>query len=203
MPLNAPMSELAIINMAATTLDDFHITSLDITEESTPLARFSISEFGFVRDQLLEMHPWTFAKTRAYVGADGAAPPFGWDTAYTWPEDCLQVLPLRYGGDHNAPLIPFENEGRKILTNHTGALPLIYIRRETNTAKFSPTFARAFGQYLAMIAAQRVTGKESYTTKATRAYDRAIADAMFVNARGYGTPEDQVRSNVIDIRGNG
>ena len=180
----APLSEVAIANMAATTLDDTHLNSL---EEDSNLGRFMSSQFGLVRDELLASHVWACALTRKNVGKMTADPDFGYDYQYQLPSDCLRIIPPRVDGDPDAPLIPFRREGRRILTNYKAPLPLNFVRRLTNPVDMDPLFARALGQYLGLLAAQRITGKESYFEKASRLFNQAITLAQQVNALEIGT----------------
>lgn len=79
-------------------------------------------------------------------------------------------------------------------------LPIHFIRRVTNAAEYDPLFARALDERLALMAAQRVTGKSSYVDKAAALYRAALADAYAVNALDYGTPEGQQREDALDVR---
>jgi len=184
--------------MAVTTLDDVSITSLD---HDSAIGRFMAREFGFVRDELLRAFPWPFAKARASLTNLSDPPAFGYKYQYQLPADCLRVLPLRQEGGHNRDPIRYEIEGRKILTDHPPPLKLNYIRRVTNAAEFDPLFARAFGQLLAVMAAQRVTGKSSYLDKAQSLYYAALNNAQHVASLEGGTPESQYRNDIINVRG--
>lgn len=192
-----PISETAVANMAVTTLDERHITSLD---EDTVLGRFLASQFGFARDELLRLHPWAFASRREVLAPLDAKPSFGWDFQYQLPSDCLRLLPIRAGGQHNGRLIPYEREGTRCLTNVGPQLPVAYVRRVKNASEYDPLFARALGERLALMAAQRITGKSSYVDKAAALYRQALADAFATNALDMGTPEDQYRQDILDVR---
>lgn len=194
---SAPLSEVAIAAMAAGILDDFTLTSLD---DNTPLARMMAREFGFVRDEISVVHPWTELKSRAVLAPVVTAPAFGWKYAYNVPSDCLRVLPLRAGGLLNGRPIPYEYESRQILTDEPTQLYIHYIRRETNIALWSPLLARAFAARLAILASTRVTGKMQYYTKATEAYRSAMYEAQHVDSLSLGTPESQNRFDIIDAR---
>lgn len=193
----APLSEVAIANMAATTLDDAHLTSLD---EDSNLGRFMASQFGYARDELLASHIWACAKTRVNVAKMSEAPAFGYDYQYQLPSDCLRIIPPRVDGNPTAPLIPYIREGRRILTDYCAPLRLTYIRRVTNPAELDPLFARALGQYLGLLAAQRITGKESYFEKASRLFNQAIANAHQVNALEIGTQPRYNNNDVLEAR---
>ena len=192
-----PLSEIAVANMAATTLDEKHLSSLD---EDTPLGRFMASQFGYARDELLRSHPWAFAKTRIVLAPMGDAPPFGWTYQYQLPSDCLRLLPLRRWGYHNNRLVKYEREGNAILTDEGSALSVIYIKRVLNAAEFDPLFARALGERLALLCAQRITGKSAYVDKAAALYKAALGEAFLANALDMGSPEDQNRADILDAR---
>ncbi len=194
---SSDLSEVAIANFAATTLDEYHLTSLD---GDRPLERFMLANYSFARDEMIRQYPWGFAKKYQYVAADNEAPPFAWTNSYQMPSDCLRVLPLRTGGCLNGRLIPYEVVGRKIYTNHTGALPLIYLHRVTNPTQFDPLFARALGQYLAVMAALRITGKNAYVDRARQLLSDAMAVAFKTDSLERGTPEDQDRNAILDVR---
>lgn len=195
-----PISEVAVANMAATTLDERHITSLT---DDTVLGRFFASQFGFARDELLRKHPWAFARARAILSPMEGKPEFGWNYHYQLPTECLRVLPLSQMGYHNGREVPFEREGTRILTNEGPALYVKYIRRVINAAEWDVLYARALGEYLAMLAATRITGKSSYVAKATAFYNKAMEDAQMIDGLDGGTPESQNRYDIIDIRYGG
>lgn len=187
-----PLSEVAIANMAATVLDDAALLSLN---DPSSLGRFMAREFGFARDELIAKHVWAFAKTRVSLPKLSSAPAFGYDNQYQLPTDCIRVLPIRANGLHNGTLIKYEREGRLILTDEDAPLKVIYLRRVVNAAEFDPLFARTLGNYLAVMAAQRVTGKGSYLDKAQTLYNASIAEAYQVNSLEMGTPEDSINSS--------
>lgn len=196
---SVPLSETAIANMAAALLAEYPIPSLD---HDSPMGRFMAREFGYTRDELLEAYPWHFAKSRALLPVAGT-PSFGWAYAYNIPSGCLRVLPLREFGAHNDVPIPYEVESGQILTDYiyNGSLPMHFIRRETNPTKFSPLFARTLANRLAMVAAQRVTGKASYFQVAREAYLSSWHEGTLSDSLGRGTPEQQYAGDVLAVRG--
>lgn len=196
--INAPLSDVAVMNMAVTTLDEAALTT---PNDTSNLGRFMAREYGLARNELLRRYPWTFAKKRAVLAPLSEAPAFGFDYQYEAPADCLRLLPLRCGGKLNGEMIPYEYESRKILTNEGPTLYVRYIRYVTNATEFDPLFARALGQLLAMMAAQRVTGKIAYLDKARELYREALSDAFHVDALESGTPESYTDQDVISVRG--
>ena len=203
----APISEVAIANMAAGVLDESRpILSLD---DNTSIARFMSREFGYCRDELIRLFPWNFCKTRIVLAPDATAPAFEYAYAYTLPDDCLRLIPLTLDGSQYSPALIHALEGRTILTNLGPVLYARYIRKETNAARFDPLFARCLATYLAVLASMRVTGKSSYFDKSKGLFQEALWNAFHVNSLEGGSPgtydpamtEDAL--NVLSIRGVG
>lgn len=196
----APLSEVGIASMAAGLLDDYHIASLD---EDRPIVRFMAREFGYVRDEILQSYPWHFAKTRAVLAPESDAPAFGYSYSYVIPTDCVRLLALRYNGNHNGGDVLYEVESGKILCNVSSSLNVIYIKRESNVAKWSPLAARAFAARLAMYAATRVTGKMQYFQKAQAEFQAVMFEARVADSLERGTPEStDYKLNSLTVRGS-
>lgn len=195
-----PLSEVAIANFAATTLDEPPLLTLD---DNTKIARLISREFGFLRDELLRKHPWVFAKQRAKLPAMATKPAFGYLYQYELPTDCLRVLPLTCTGEEDGKHVRHRVEGRKILTDLCAPLKIIYIQKRTTASEFDPLFARALGQALALKAAQNITGKTTYVQKAQDLYGQALSEAYITNALEAGTDNNQLANEVLDVRGSG
>ena len=194
-----PLDETSIANLAIDVLDDLPIASLDIDK---PVARFMKRNLWVVASEVLYDYPWSFAREYAALPST-TAPAFGWKYAYQLPSDCVRPQPLRYNGEWNAPIIPYEIVGDKIFTNAAAPLKFIYIKRVTNPALFTPPFARVLAMTLALYAAQNITGKASYVDKATMLLRTAWENGKLAETLSAGTPETQQRSDIVDIRGVG
>lgn len=201
---SAPLSEVAIANMGADILEDVAIASLD---DGSTYARLVAREFGYMRNELLRAHPWSFNKTMTILAPDADPPAFRWDYAYTLPTDCLRLYPIREY--NNGRKTPYELFGRKIYTNVPDELPIIYGRKVTNPAEFDPLFARALGCRFGVLGAQRITGKTNYLDKARDLFAEAMQTAIHVNALEKGIDDyvdmgyDGVGLDVLNVRGIG
>ena len=186
MTSTAPLSETAIANMGGMLLDDQAMTSLD--QGTSPYARFCQREFGYVRDEELKKHPWSFNKTMAVLAPDGTAPAFRWQYSYTLPSDYLRLHEIRI--NPNGCKTPYELfGGKKVYTNTPSALYIVYGKRITNAAEFDPLFARCLGYRLGLMAAQMVTGKSGYVDKAASFYSTAMFEAVHTNALEKGSDD--------------
>ena len=108
--------------------------------------------FSFVRDRLLKLHPWVFARRTAAPArrTDAVA---GWDYAFALPTDCLKVLAVVEGG---MALTHFEIVDGELLCNYE-TVHLRYTAKVTDTSKWDPAFEDAFCAALAGEIAAAVT----------------------------------------------
>jgi len=109
--------------------------------------------FEDVRDRLLKLHPWVFAR-RTAAPARLSAGLNGWDYAFTLPGDCLKVLAVVFEGE---ALTHFEIVDGKLLCNHD-PVHVRYTAKVTDTSKWGPVFEEAFVCRLAAEAVTAVTG---------------------------------------------
>lgn len=109
----------------------------DLTTDQTVAGQALNRTYEMVRDEVLEAHPWNFAVTRAEIAADVSTPEWGFDYQYSLPANCLRFLSM-YGQK-----VEYQIEGDKLLCDEAGPLLIRYIKRETDTSKFSPTFNTA------------------------------------------------------------
>jgi hypothetical protein len=201
---SAPLSETAIANFGATILDERPLTSLD---DGTNYARFAAREFGYTRDELFRKHPWHFNREMALLAPNADAPAFRWQYSYTLPTGWLRLMLPRQNGDPNGGRIPYQLFKGKLYTDYGPSLPLIYGSRVTNAAEFDPLFARALGSRLAMMAAMKITGKQSYTERAAQIFASDWNDAIRVNDQEQGSHEfvdyneEGGYANALSVRG--
>jgi hypothetical protein len=195
-----PISEVSIANMAATLIGERRLLSFD---DPSKFGQMMSAEFGYLRDEALQMHPWSFAQGRAVLVEDTDPPAFGWLYSYECPADHLTTRRLRYEGQHGGLNVPFEKEGTKLLTNMSAPLLLIYVKRVTAVSKFTPLFSRLLAAHIAVTAASSITGKNSYMANAADAFQRATYAATLHNALDSGTTESYVQETADSVRGRG
>lgn len=189
-------SKIDIYNMALDLLEEQPSTSFTDGQDTT---NWLNRNYETTRDAELRKHPWNFALKRASLPADTAAPAFGWAVAYTVPSDCLAVQPLTVSGKQNTAPIPYEFEGDKVLTDATAPLLLRYTKRITNEGKFDPLFVEALTGKLAAKMAHWLTGKSSFSDRATQSYEEALSFARLSNALESTYPRAYA-DDVITIR---
>ena len=126
------VSAVQICNMALAKIGNYSITSLD---DATKEARACKVFYPFLRNEMLQSHPWNFAMSRADISAAlTTTPAFQWDYAYTLPADCLRVWEL-YGSTAE-----WVCEDWQLLTNQDAEIYIRYIKLIETTGRYSPAF---------------------------------------------------------------
>lgn len=198
-------SETDIANLALDHLgEDGTITSFDPPDGSVhaeKCARF----YPLARDMCLEAHAFTFARrtlqlTDTIAGGD--------DYAYTYPlpSDCLKVLRV-YPEDWRRDLTGIDefevettDDGQKILMCDLETPQLMYVRKVTDTSKFSPSFVISLSYLLAsMLAGPIIKGDAGQTANKYwftlwRAY---IGTAATLDANNQRLNLDQAPSSIL------
>ena len=177
------MSVVDICNSALNHVGGNNITSL--TEDSKP-ARLLNQRYEPVRDAVFRAHPWNCLIARTDLASDSTAPAFDFSYQYTLPSDCLRVLQAQYLDT------VFKVEGRKILTDDS-AFNLIYIKRETDTAKYDSLLIDALAARLASEIAYPLVASSVLSNSLLQVYFSKLSEARFVDAtEGMPSSMDQV-----------
>lgn len=100
-------------------------------------------EYTKVRDKLLEMNDWTFAKKRVQLTSTGVTPIGNqYDTEFLLPSDRIHII------EYLPNFMQYEIEGDKLLTNES-TVYCIYIYKNDNTSSYTPLFVELFELELA------------------------------------------------------
>lgn len=174
-------SQVGICNRALTKLGDKRITSL---EEDSKAAAALNSMYDDVLDACLRAHVWSFAKTRAQLAALADAPLFGFGYQYRLPSDFLRLIQigqfLVYPRTDTRGL--FSIESGSVLTDLQAPLNIRYTRRITDPNAMDALFREVFACRLAIESCETLTQSSTKRQAAWAEHDRAIADAIRVNA---------------------
>src|SRR5688572_16383166 len=161
------VAKIDIINWALGYIGEKAITNPDSPE--TPAGRRIVERYDPCRKEVIRRHPWNFAEIWANVNIT-TAPPFGYDDAYTLPEDFVRLL---FIGDatctdsrnRNFKLL---NQGspnyrRVIALNNSGdeELPIGYSADIQLLSQWDPLALKVFSYFLALDSAKGTTGKDS------------------------------------------
>lgn len=145
------LSETEICNLALAKIGNAegYLTSLetDTTEAGQACRRV----YSAMRDEVIESQPWRFAIGRAALAASSATPIWGYDRAFAKPSDFLRMVSTE---DDQAD---YEDEGDYILSDASAPLNVRYLRRITDTSKFTPTFVSALATRIAVEICEPIT----------------------------------------------
>ena len=149
--------------------------------------------FANVRDRLLQIHPWVFARKTA-APAQLSAPVQGWRFAYALPADCLKVLALsklpkwryepdvyhyyRYRGHGTGAMTleHWEQMGRTVCCNYKD-VEMRYTARIEDTEQWPPSFTDAFCSTLAGDTAIAISGDGSLAQMMAARAQNAVIEA--------------------------
>jgi hypothetical protein len=200
-------SDVVICNLALSHLgSDALLSSIsppDGSVESGHCARY----YPLARQELIEMHPWSFAKTRVALSLLSTNPSTVWTYAYQAPSDMIQAQRILttstldaygffpFGGllrADEAALFSergsanFDIENGAILTHEENAV-LLYVRDVTDASKYSAGFTAALSFLLASyLAGPLIKGSEGAgaNLKMRQIAERKAAQAQASDANG-------------------
>ena len=198
-------SKTDIFNMVCGVLDES--ARIDTWTEDSPNANRIRTQYDLARRELLQMHPWTFAKRRTSTAKYATNPAFGWSYQYPIPQDYIQMHPLQEGGTFEGDSIAYDIEQlyiseteiiRVIVTNVSGPIKFTYTSDIDDPALFSPLFIRAFVFLLASYVGHAITRKDSYAKRMKENYRETIVMAKGADnmARTMAKPDD---SYLVDL----
>ncbi len=140
---------------------------IDVDTDKTILARAMAVVYDNVRDSLLREYIWAFA-TKRLVIPQTTSPAFGWSSAHVLPLDCMRLNRIdNYGGT-------YEIENNLVLSNHVGAMDIVYISNLADITKYTPLF-------VSLLAAE-------------------LADAVGIEVRGDGFKASREEKLVTDLK---
>lgn len=168
-------SETSIANAALICMGERRIESL---EAESKAARILNERFDEVRDELLRSVPWNFATNRARLAADVDVPLFEFARQFTLPNDCLRLIDV-----DNPHRLPYRVEGRKIITNLTAPLDILYTMRITDPMEMDAQFRDVFAAMLALDTVEAITGDSGKLEAVLRKWEKLWAIAASANGQ--------------------
>lgn len=168
-------SETSIANAALSLLGERRIDSLD---DGTPTANVLKERYPEIRDATLRAHPWNFATKRISLAADATTPDWKYDRQFTLPTDLLRLLLV-----NNPEKIPYEVEGRTIVTDLGAPLEIQYTAQITDANQMDVLFREALSAALAADVAEAITGSTSKVEAMLAIRDQKIRAARTPDAQ--------------------
>lgn len=182
---------ISVVSICNTALDLLGVDPITSLADDTKAARFCARNYERVRDAVLRAYPWNCAMARASLAALADAPAWGYARQFQLPEGpmpayCLRVLAIN--GETDLGLL-YRIEGRRILTDVSAPLDILYIGRLENPALYDALLVDALAARLALDAAYPLAGSVSLGQSLSQAYSEKIAEARQVDAQE-GTATD-------------
>jgi hypothetical protein len=200
-------SQVGIINLALLAIGVKRISAVYPTE-TTPQAIDANDCWEYVRDEVLAKKDWAFAKTRAVLAQNATSPTAMYDYAYTLPSDFLRLClktpqdPVILSDEYEEQyflgdtLVYKKAEYRYsietisdgticLLTdydNSTYDLYITYIKKVTDTTKYSPLFIKALSYRLAAALSLARTETRTKFADMMAMYEKALQEADGLNA---------------------
>lgn len=179
MTAKVDVANIALATMLGTSaISDFN--------ESSKEARTVALRFDNARDRFLASHPWNFAKARSEIAADTNGPAFGWARSFTLPADFLRVVRVNGYLDQG---LRYEIEGRKIVTDMTAPLQLVYVSQVEDYNVWDSIALDAFAAFLASEVAMPLMQDRQLRNDMVQLYNDKIAEARGKDAMDEPTDE--------------
>ena len=196
-------TELEIAKLALQHIGDrFDIASL--SEASAEAEQVNLV-FDHVRDMMLRVHPWSFArKFQSPVEITGTAPD-SWDYMYTYPTDGLKVVRVVNPLGRVDPPIKFtvalNSSNVKVILCDLGEAEIEYIKAITDPAVFDPAFVLALSYRLAQYIAIPLTGDRGIAAEMKNMADEMTSLAKGEDANQGLEDERMLTPDWISVRG--
>lgn len=135
-----------------------------------------------IREEVLREHPWNFATKRVALALAADEPEFGYDFAYTLPNDCLFFRHLGEDDSDEDEYIWIVESG-ELLTDMEDAYG-IYTRDVTDPNDFDSLFVGAFSTRLAAEVVAAMKPQDGNKRKMLwEMYERILASAKIANTK--------------------
>ena len=170
-------TKIGIINSALLKLGADRLTSLSENRKSAILMN---EQWDEIRQKVLREGQWNCALKRVELSQSSTPPAYGWQYAYSLPDDCLKVL--KYARKTDDDYFDFQIEGRTLVTDETTA-KIRYIYDLTDVSQFDASLAEALSCALAADLGYAITQNASLTQAAEAKYKEAIKISRSMDAQ--------------------
>lgn len=168
------VTETSICNSALAKLGAERIISLDADNNR---ARLMKEQYEKIRDDLLYAHPWNFAIARVSIAALTDAPLSDFAYQLQLPNDCLRVVDTDLPRD-----VSWNVEGRLLLCDYSPVI-IKYIKKETDTSKYTPGFIEVLACKIAADCAYSITQSTTLTEQMNKKYEFQLRQARSFDAQ--------------------
>ena len=173
-------SQVSICNRALAMIGANTITSL---LDGTTEANVCNAIYNDARDDVLRSRPWSCAIKRATLAQLSADPVWGFDKAYSLPNDpmCLYVISLQED-------LFYRIEGRTLVCN-TDTATIKFVAQITDPGQFDPSLVFALACRIAAEISYALTQNRSLSNDMWQMSEKAITDAAITDGTEVGSEE--------------
>jgi len=173
-------SEVSICNRALALLGANTITSLS---DGSTEANVCNAVYADARDAVLRAYPWSCAIQRATLAQLSAAPIWGFDKAYSLPNDpyCIAVLDLKESSQYRI-------EGRTLVCN-TDTATIKFVARITDAGQFDPALVFALSTRIGAEVTYALTQNRSLSNDMWQLAEKSITEASIYDGTEVGTED--------------
>ena len=181
-------SEVSICNRAMALLGANTITSLS---DGSTEANVCNAVYADARDAVLRSYPWSCAINRATLAQLSSDPVWGFDKAYSLPNDphCLSVLELKETSTYRI-------EGRTLVCN-TDTATIKFVAIITDPGQFDPGLVFALASRIAAEVAYALTQNRALSNDMWAMSSRAVVDASIYDGAEVGS--EDINSVVFEV----
>lgn len=198
-------TDIDLVNQALSHIGNrANVSSID-PPDGTVEANWAARFYRTAVYRALAREDWSFARTRAALGAEDLPAGTVWRYAYGVPSDCVQPRRVLTGDQtqYEDDTAAYEREGSMLLTNQADAV-LIYTRAITDATKFTPLFGDTVALDLAAyLAGPILKGSEGVNaaSKLRQAAAQVAREALALDANASARPQTQYVPGSLAARG--
>lgn len=183
------ITETSICNGGLIKLGADPISSLS---EDVKNARLCNARYEFLRNEVLESHPWVFATKIAELASVVWTSNNEWQYKFALPTDYLQ---MQRGEDWKQDFEVFDG----YLYANESPIKIKYTAEITAASRFSTVFAECLSWRIAAELAYAITNSNTVAEQMMKAYMLALKEARYADAHKR-SPEGPVVDSFIDVR---
>lgn len=153
--------------------------------QGTTAANFAADRYPELRDKLLRVHPWNFARKWAKLAklSTGPTVPADWNY-FQFPDDWMRTLGV-FDNDAGVGALEWYSESNKISAGRE-ELWMSYVCAVEDPNTMTPDFREALAFLMAIEAAVDIVGSRTLSERMEARYETAFIQAKSADAMGDG-----------------
>lgn len=180
------MPVLTSVDLANRSLDLVGTNTIGTLNDTTKEAMICRRNYDQIRREVLRMHPWNFALTRATINLGNSqapvAPAFEFTYSFFYPQDALRLTNITDSdGIDSNDFKDWALEGRFIFSS-TDTLWIRYVKDFIDVDDFDPVFFNCFALKLAWMISYKLTQSTTLKDQLWKDYLAAERRAKFLDS---------------------